>query len=398
MRRAPRRTARRRPAQPIEVEVTVEPHQDRVGVAVGHPLSTAPGDRLGHAVAGAQQDPLPRLHQPRRRHGGGDDIAVRGDPVVGQLGLDLRDGLAGVVGAEDHRLAGRPDALHGGRRPGDRAVSQPDDAVEVECEGHGRSLSDSTTWPASTPSPPSATTSQRSDLGRVIAPPYDVIDDDGAGPAGCARPAQRGADRPAQRSRRRPALRGGPLPPARLAGRRDLGGGRPTLLHRVPDDGRRRRRRASGSTTGVIGALELTPPGTDILPHEHTTKKAKSDRLDLLRSCRANLSAIWGLSLAKGLTDLLPADERAVGRRGRRRRGASHRVAGGRSSRLCVDLGCRGRAAGGDRRRPPPLRDLAGLPRPSGRRPTARPAAPAPRWPISWSWSTTSSPSTPSIG
>jgi uncharacterized protein (DUF1015 family) len=62
-------------------------------------------------------------------------------------------------------------------------------------------------------------------------------------------------------------------------------------------------------TTGVIGALELSPPGTDILPHEHTTKKAKSDRLDLLRSCRANLSAIWGLSLAKGLTDLLPVDE-----------------------------------------------------------------------------------------
>ncbi len=61
-------------------------------------------------------------------------------------------------------------------------------------------------------------------------------------------------------------------------------------------------------TTGVIGALELRPPGTDILPHEHTTPKAKSDRLDLLRSCRANLSAIWGLSLAKGLTDLLPVD------------------------------------------------------------------------------------------
>jgi uncharacterized protein (DUF1015 family) len=62
-------------------------------------------------------------------------------------------------------------------------------------------------------------------------------------------------------------------------------------------------------TTGVIGALELSPPGTDILPHEHTTPKAKSDRLDLLRSARANLSAIWGLSLAKGLTDLLPTDQ-----------------------------------------------------------------------------------------
>jgi uncharacterized protein (DUF1015 family) len=62
-------------------------------------------------------------------------------------------------------------------------------------------------------------------------------------------------------------------------------------------------------TTGVIGALELWPPGSgQILPHEHTTPKAKSDRLDMLRSCRANLSAIWGLSLARGLTDLLPTD------------------------------------------------------------------------------------------
>lgn len=62
-------------------------------------------------------------------------------------------------------------------------------------------------------------------------------------------------------------------------------------------------------TTGVIGALELWPPGSgQILPHEHTTKKAKSDRLDMLRSCRANLSAIWGLSLAEGLTESLPTD------------------------------------------------------------------------------------------
>jgi uncharacterized protein (DUF1015 family) len=61
-------------------------------------------------------------------------------------------------------------------------------------------------------------------------------------------------------------------------------------------------------TTGVIGALDLRPSGADILPHEHTTPKARSDRLELLRACRANLSAIWGLSLAKGLTDLLPVD------------------------------------------------------------------------------------------
>ena len=60
------------------------------------------------------------------------------------------------------------------------------------------------------------------------------------------------------------------------------------------------------ATLGVLGALTLSRPDEgEILPHEFTTKKAKSDRLDLLRGTRANLSAIWGLSLTKGLTDLL---------------------------------------------------------------------------------------------
>jgi uncharacterized protein (DUF1015 family) len=59
-------------------------------------------------------------------------------------------------------------------------------------------------------------------------------------------------------------------------------------------------------TLGVIGALQLSRPDEgQILPHEHTTPKAKSDRLDLLRGCRANTSAIWGLSLTHGLSDLL---------------------------------------------------------------------------------------------
>ena len=60
------------------------------------------------------------------------------------------------------------------------------------------------------------------------------------------------------------------------------------------------------ATLGVMGALELSRPGEgQILPHEHTTPKAKSDRLDLLRGTEANLSPIWGLSLSTGLTGLL---------------------------------------------------------------------------------------------
>src|SRR4051794_1935275 len=64
-----------------------------------------------------------------------------------------------------------------------------------------------------------------------------------------------------------------------------------------------------GHTLGVIGALGLEPPGQgDVLPHEHTTPKAKSDRLDLLRATTANLSPIWGLSLSEGLSKLLEPD------------------------------------------------------------------------------------------
>jgi len=74
-------------------------------------------------------------------------------------------------------------------------------------------------------------------------------------------------------------------------------------------------------TTGVIGALDLSPPGEGgVLPHERTTPKDKADRLDLLRACKANLSPIWGLSTASGLSSLCnlpgPPDARATDEEG----------------------------------------------------------------------------------
>ena len=58
--------------------------------------------------------------------------------------------------------------------------------------------------------------------------------------------------------------------------------------------------------TGVVGALALSPPGEGtVLPHERTMPKARSDRLDLMRSVRANLDPVWGLSLSSGLSELI---------------------------------------------------------------------------------------------
>ena len=70
----------------------------------------------------------------------------------------------------------------------------------------------------------------------------------------------------------------------------------------------------SRSTVGVLGALEVVDVGAGgVLPHEQTTPKAKTDRLDLTRATLANLSPVWGLSLCAGLSDLLSAPGEPVG-------------------------------------------------------------------------------------
>lgn len=67
-------------------------------------------------------------------------------------------------------------------------------------------------------------------------------------------------------------------------------------------------------TVGVLGALEVVDEGAGgVLPHERTTPKAKTDRLDLTRATEANLSPVWGLSLTAGLTDLLREPGDVVG-------------------------------------------------------------------------------------
>src|SRR4051794_37492506 len=109
------------------------------------------------------------------------------------------------------------------------------------------------------------------DLAAVTAPPYDVID---------------AAERAALEARHPHNVVHVDLPrdydAAGALIRRWLADGvlavdDPSLyLYRMTDD-------EDQSTLGVIGALGLEPPGEgDVLPHERTTPKAKSDRLDLL--------------------------------------------------------------------------------------------------------------------
>lgn len=63
---------------------------------------------------------------------------------------------------------------------------------------------------------------------------------------------------------------------------------------------------ASRTIVGVLCGLEVVDlDAGGVLPHERTTPKAVTDRLDLTRATATNLSPVWGLSLASGLTAAL---------------------------------------------------------------------------------------------
>jgi uncharacterized protein (DUF1015 family) len=83
----------------------------------------------------------------------------------------------------------------------------------------------------------------------------------------------------------------------------------------------------SRQIAGVLGALELVTPGEgDVLPHEETQSKVRDDRLRLLRACRADLSPVWGLSMAGGLSDLCAAAPGAPVARCTDEEGVHHRL------------------------------------------------------------------------
>ena len=68
------------------------------------------------------------------------------------------------------------------------------------------------------------------------------------------------------------------------------------------------------SIVGVLGGAAVDDyGGGGVLPHERVTPKASTDRLDLTRATSANMSPIWGLSLADGLSDLLASPAAVIG-------------------------------------------------------------------------------------
>ena len=150
----------------------------------------------------------------------------------------------------------------------------------------------------------------RVELAKVVAPPYDVVGPVERGALAARHSAnailvelpepepRRGADRYAAAA-------------ARIAEWRSGG-----VLVRDPEPVfyTYRMTDTDGSVTiGVLGALGLEEASAaEILPHEETLPKAKSDRLELLAATRVNLSPIWGLSLAPGLTGCLSTDGTAT--------------------------------------------------------------------------------------
>jgi len=154
------------------------------------------------------------------------------------------------------------------------------------------------------------------DLEPLLAPPYDVLDD---------------ADVDALQARSPHNVtfvdvpRGGPDRYVRAA--QTLQGWVDTGVVALDDTAsftiyRLRFTDASGArrdVAGVLGALEVVDAPTQggahgVLPHERTTPKDSTDRLELTRATRANLSPVWGLSLAPGLAALLAEPGEPVGR------------------------------------------------------------------------------------
>ena len=284
--------------------------------------------------------PGPARPASTQRSGGdrrGQHVADGGDPDAASAASWSATRHGRVVGDEDDAAPLGPQPGDGVDRAGDRLVGQPHHPVEVTEHGHAgpRALAHRTgrrgtarmaPCPASNRSAPSAT------------PPTSISTPSSPRPTTCCptRDVDALADRDPHNIVHVDVPRGGP-------DRYEQAGTTLRPLDRRRHPGRRRcptftlyRMRFTDAAgvdrdlVGVLGGLEIVDEGAGgVLPHERTTPKASTDRLDLTRATEANLSPVWGLSLASGLT---AAAGRAggAGRRGHRRRRRARRRAGHR--------------------------------------------------------------------
>ena len=198
-------------------------------------------------------------------------------------------------------------------------------------------------------------------------PPYDVIDAASRAALAERAPAQRRAHRPP----RRPAptaYDGAAAAPRRLAGRRRARRDRDPSLYVLPHDLHRRGRTAHPHTPGVIGALELDPPGRGRHPpprahhaegQERPARPAAGHDGQPVRRCGA-------CRCARPVELLDPS--RPSRPRLDRRDGVDHELWPiDDPARVGRDRRGRRPPPGGHRRRPPPLRDQPRLPRRAAR-------------------------------
>jgi uncharacterized protein (DUF1015 family) len=149
------------------------------------------------------------------------------------------------------------------------------------------------------------------DLDAVVAPPYDVLDDDQVAEL-AARDSHNIVHVDVPRGGEDRYVAAGRLLRQWLADGVLVTDDAPTFtLYRMRFNDPTG---APRDLVGVLGGLEVVDEGAGgVLPHERTTPKASTDRLDLTRATEANLSPVWGLSLATGLTALLTEPAEPVG-------------------------------------------------------------------------------------
>ena len=323
-------------AQSVEPERTMERNHDHVNIGscpdaavhvvfqhvvhVDH-LDSVVAHGFENSRARTNERSFARLDEQRRGHRARDHIPRGTDPEPRQFGFLLGGGCRPVVRHEDNPPSGRLQARHGLGRALDCAVRSPDHPVEIaEDNTHGfrrfalpLHICHPESVPRFEPFPALRYRDAASRLPELSAPPYDVLSaDDRAHYASLDPRNIVHIDVPLEDD--------GPgrydKAAKELAAWRTEGtlvvDDRPSFtLYRMTftDDAGRRR-----STVGVLGALEVVDEGAGgVLPHERTTPKAKTDRLDLTRATLANLSPVWGLSLCAGLSELLQAPGEPVG-------------------------------------------------------------------------------------